>query len=699
MLTVALALVLSVPSTPYTWRSVQIVGGGFVSGVITHPTAKDVVYARTDIGGAYRWEQRLRRWVPIQDWITRSDWNLYGVESLALDPNDPNRVYIAAGTYTNQWGGPGAILRSSDRGKTWARTNLPFKNGGNEDGRSIGERLAVDPKDGRHLLFGTRHNGLWSSSDRGRTWSEVTTFPSRAKALRHGIGIVAFHRNTVYAGLVANGASLLQSSDSGKTWVPVPGQPEKYTPHHLAFGSSGEMVVTYSNAPGPNGATDGAVFKRSANGEWRDITPLRPEGKETFGYGGVSVDAKHSGTMIVSTLDRWGKDTLYRSTDGGASWKSLAELAVRDSKLSPFLNWGRPGAEFGHWIGDCEIDPNNPNRAWYVTGATIWRTDDLTKADKGQPTHWNVNATGIEETAVLKLISPPVGAQVISALGDIGGFAHSDLTRSPRSGMITNPLLATVNDIDFAEHVPHLIVRVGTSYEGTQHGGFSQDGGKTWKPLANDPPQSRGGGSVAVSADGKTILWAPFGGSASLTTDFGTTWETCSGAPRNCRLIADREDPSLFYAYDTNAGWLYMSHDSGKSFARQYEVPTQDEGSPVAVFGKRGHLWLPSKAGLFRSSDSAKSWTKLAGVTEARTISFGRALHPGGYPTLYIVGTISATSGVFRSTDEGKHWTQINDAETGFGTMNWICGDPKLFGRVYLGTNGRGVLFADPKHR
>src|SRR5437016_5214386 len=90
-------------ATSYTWRNVEIVGGGFVPGIIFSTKQRDLVYARTDIGGAYRWNPATSRWVPLLDWIGFNDWNLTGVDSLATDPVDPNRLYILAGTYTNSF--------------------------------------------------------------------------------------------------------------------------------------------------------------------------------------------------------------------------------------------------------------------------------------------------------------------------------------------------------------------------------------------------------------------------------------------------------------------------------------------------------------------------------------------------------------------------------------------------------------------
>ncbi|HEY0953527.1 MAG TPA: xyloglucanase, partial [Roseateles sp.] len=169
------------PAAPrYDWRPVQIVGGGFVDGIVFHPATPGLAYARTDMGGAYRRDTATGRWQPLLDGLSLADVNLMGVESLAVDPNDANAVYLACGTYTSPASPNGALLRSADRGQTFQRVDLPFKLGANEGGRGNGERLMVDPNDGRVLYLGTRHAGLWRSTDRAASWQRVDAFPDAA---------------------------------------------------------------------------------------------------------------------------------------------------------------------------------------------------------------------------------------------------------------------------------------------------------------------------------------------------------------------------------------------------------------------------------------------------------------------------------------------------------------------------------------
>ncbi|MCC5023789.1 MAG: hypothetical protein J6386_13845 [Candidatus Synoicihabitans palmerolidicus] len=82
-----------------TWQAVRLGGGGFVTGVSYHPAESGVAYARTDVGGAYRWKPDLDRWVPLNDDLGRDDSQLTRVVSLVLDAQDPERVFLACGQY------------------------------------------------------------------------------------------------------------------------------------------------------------------------------------------------------------------------------------------------------------------------------------------------------------------------------------------------------------------------------------------------------------------------------------------------------------------------------------------------------------------------------------------------------------------------------------------------------------------------
>jgi CRP-like cAMP-binding protein len=52
---------------------------------------------------------------------------------------------------------------------------------------------------------------------------------------------------------------------------------------------------------------------------------------------------------------------------------------------------------------------------------------------------------------------------------------------------------------------------------------------------------------------------------------------------------------------------------------------------------------------------------------------------------------------LFRSDDVGESWVAISDADHMFGQINVLSGDPRVYGRVYLGTGGRGIIYGDPR--
>ncbi|KJS56129.1 carbohydrate-binding protein [Streptomyces rubellomurinus subsp. indigoferus] len=672
----------------YTWHNAQIVGGGFVTGLVFNSSRKDLLYARTDIGGAYRWDAAAGRWTSLTDWIGGGDWNLLGIESLATDPVDPNRLYLASGTYTNDWAGNGAILRSTDQGRTFQRTDLPFKLGGNEDGRSMGERLVVDPSDNRTLYLGTRKNGLWRSTDYGATWSQVGGFPVKDGASSGvGLSFVTFGpagSRTIYVGAADRSASLYRSTDGGATWQAVPGQPTGQLPQHGVLSGDGSLYLTYTDAPGPNGVTAGSVWKYApSTGAWKNVSPS----SGGYGFAGLAVDPQHPATVMVSTLDRWWpSDELYRSTDGGASWKALGASSQRDDSAAPYVGTG-----IGHWMGALTIDPFDSGHVLYGTGSGMWGSTDVTAADSGRPTHWSIPAKGLEETATLALVKPP-GQPLISALGDVSGFRHEDLTKVPAKAL-SGPLFTNTTGIDFAQRRPEFVVRVGLG--GAQHGAWSGDGGANWAPFATAPVGDAGGGSAAVSADGGTVVWTPAGRAPFLSTDRGASWSAVSGLPRDAAVVADRSAADTFYAL--SGGTLYASTDGGWHFAAR--ATGLGDGQLRAVPGVAGDLWIAGGGnGLRHSTDGGASFRTLDGVAQAGAVGFGKAAPRAGYQALYLSGKVKGVTGLFRSTDGGSTWTRINDDQHQFGgsVINVVSGDPDVYGRVYLGGYGRGVVYGDP---
>lgn len=690
----------------YRWRNAVQGGTGFISGVLFHPSVKGLAYLRTDIGGAYRWDDRRDRWIPLTDHIGWDDWNLLGVEAMAVDPAHPDRVYLALGTYAQSWAGNGAVLRSEDRGATWQRTDLTVKLGANEDGRGCGERLLVDPRDSDTLWLGTRHDGLLKSTDRGASWQAVS-FPAAPSATGQGITLLVAAGRSVYAGWGdsdGTSANLYRTVD-GATWEAVPGQPAgtaARVPVRAAYDRhTRELYVTYANAPGPNGQSDGSVHQlRVGNGKWRDVTPVKPGGTtadgsaDSFGYGGVAVDARRPGTLVVSTNNRWADvDTVFRSTDGGRTWTSLKDRAVFDVSETPYLNWGGDEPKFGWWIQAVALDPYDSRHVVYGTGATLYGTRDLK--------HWAPQIRGVEEASVRQLISPPTGtAHLLSGSGDIGVMYHERLTASPSRGMASNPVFGTATGLSLAAAKPSYVVRAGWGDHG--NGAWSDDGGKTWTPFEAQPDVAKTApGPIAANADGSVLLWS-FGTSnpGHRSTDNGATWSEVASFPKGAVPVPDPVDPARCYAFDTTSGTLFASTDSGRTFtARATGLNSGDTEFQLAVTpGRSGHLWLSLKwNGLYRSTDGGASFSKVASCWASYTLGFGKAAEGAPYPAVYMVGSTETVTAVYRSDDEAKTWTRINDDRHRWGWIGAaIAGDPRVHGRVYIATNGRGVQYGEP---
>ncbi|MEV7062730.1 cellulose binding domain-containing protein [Streptomyces collinus] len=722
----------------YTWKNARIDGGGFVPGIVFNRSEKNLAYARTDIGGAYRWQESSKTWTPLLDSVGWDDWGHTGVVSIATDSVDPNRVYAAVGTYTNSWDPKnGAVMRSSDRGASWRKTNLPFKLGGNMPGRGMGERLAVDPNRNSVLYLGAPSGkGLWRSTDSGTTWSQVANFPNVGNYAQdpsdtsgyasdnQGIVWVTFDESTgtagnatktVYVGVADKDNAVYRSTDAGATWQRLAGQPTGQLAHKgVLDAKNGYLYLAYSDKGGPYDGGKGRLWRyATGTGTWTNISPVA-EADTFYGFSGLTVDRQKPGTVMATAYSAWWPDTqIFRSTDSGATWTKAWDYTsypnrenryTMDVSSSPWLTWAanpqppEQTPKLGWMTEALEIDPFDSNRMMYGTGATIYGTENLGNWDGGGKFTVKPMVRGLEETAVNDLASPPSGAPLLSALGDIGGFRHTDLTKVP-SMMFTQPNFTTTTSLDFAESKPDTVVRTGNLDSGP-HIAFSTDNGANWF-AGTDPSGVSGGGTVAAAADGSRFVWSPEGAGVHHATGFGTSWQASQGIPAGAVVEADRVDPKTFYGF--KSGKFYVSTDGGATFKASPAtgLPSGDSVRFKALPGGKGDVWLAGGAadgayGLWHSTDGGASFTKLPGVEQADTVGFGKAAPGASYQTLYTSAKIGGVRGIFRSTDKGATWTRINDDAHQWGwTGAAITGDPRVYGRVYVSTNGRGVVYGD----
>ena len=574
---------------------------------------------------------------------------------MATDPVEPDRVYAAVGAYTNEWDpNNGAILYSDDRGETWGIAELPFKQGGNMPGRGMGERLVVNPADNAELYLGTPSgNGLWRSKDYGRTWAEVENFPNPGNFViepgnvilgdNQGVIWIDFDQigGKIYVGVADPADPLYVSEDGGATWQAVPGAAEalgevdgnRTFPNQSAVDdTNGYLYIATCNDPGPGNAPaasgNGGKIMRLATqtGEWTDVSPAYNPRGVIPGFGGITVDRQNPGTIMTVTRNNWWPDEVFfRSTDSGADLVAQLGLRRRRRPHRPVRHGqlGQPLAVVerrgpGPGVrGQARVDDRRPRdrparlRPHHVG----YRRDHLG--------HRGADAVGLAGRADrrerIRRARRPAGREVhcwrprrrrggvrdhrprgarrralLRRRRCLTGFVHTDLDRAEPS-IPTGWSMAT--SVDFAQSDPDVLVAVGQGYYGNEmgHVAISTDRGETWRKtgiegLAGD----RHPGTVAVSADGSTILWSPSDTEVTpvYSTDLGETWTPVEGLPAGAMIRSDRVNASILYAF--SGGTFYRSTDGGATFTDTGAtgLPSAGVDDFRAAPGKKSHVWL-----------------------------------------------------------------------------------------------------------
>ena len=352
---------------PYAWGQVAEGGTGRSNHLVMHPMDPDLVYMGTDMGGLYRWNNDTYEWKPLMDTAVTFDKTEYlGIDGVALDPNDPNIVYVAVGTSSSKGDSyMGAVLKSTDKGDTWKETGFKALFSSNVDpSRSMHERIAVEPGNSNNVWVTTPTSGFFRSKDGFESWEQVELPVSLTKN-KVFPGIIAFDERTktengctrFYVSVYDHG--LLVTEDGGESWADVIGCPSKRI-MNMEYSSDGTFAV----------ATSDAGLWTYKDGAWKDVSPTSDKKWTT-----VAIGPDNSKYMITS----WGKGPIgsfgqytYYTLDGGQSWRMISDDMVRNH-TTPRLEWGAFMAN----VTDYVIDPRNPGRVMMCGWSNFFMTEDI----------------------------------------------------------------------------------------------------------------------------------------------------------------------------------------------------------------------------------------------------------------------------------------------------------------------------------
>ncbi|MGL4176833.1 MAG: WD40/YVTN/BNR-like repeat-containing protein [Dermatophilaceae bacterium] len=695
------------------WSNVAIGGCGYITGLLLHPAERDLVYAKIDIGGVFRWEPRSRSWTSLMDFLPIEQWNDYGTESVAIDPSDPDVLYVATGNYDQEWADEGKIYRSTDRGCSWTRISPQgwgVRCGGGQFRRGTGERLAVSPHRSEVVLFASRRSGLWRSEDRGASWQQQTF-----DGLNADLGIQSLLFDPKTPGLVYgtfNGLGMYRSTDDGRSWARIEGGPT--VGMRMALTSvPGELWVTYDEFPG---LADGGVAKLAADGTW---TTTYPAGAPIGAYNAIAVDPFDDRHLLAAPGETYQPGTTYRSRDGGHTWTTVDWTF--DSTVPFVQGTGRGYGDAGWFLGEQAafvFDPHRRGTFWMSNWFFTSRCEDIAAE---APTLTSLVA-GQETTVALSLATNASG-QLVSGMADVGGFLHDNGTaaypsgqhpalegQTPLDGQVY-PWNATTGAVAFAGD-RDVVFRAG-SVRGIEMNGLarSDDGGRSWRLLHEwDAPEGSVGKPlrVVVSAtDADNLLVTRFGAPTQYTRDGGGSWADSTGAAQTPAneffwgqpVVADGATAATFYSYDDTAATVSRSDDGGATFRPVADglvnsTAGDRRGYLDATPGVAGELWLCLEdAGLHLSTDAGESWQAIGAVTQARNLAVGPPAEPGMPATLYLYGKVAGEQGIWMSLDRGRTWTDIQQAGLEIGTgPNTMEASQVEFGQVFVGTSGRGVF-------
>jgi photosystem II stability/assembly factor-like uncharacterized protein len=637
------------------WNAGDLFGGQMLQ-LLMKPDDPNTLYAAAyGVKGLFRSTDAGEHWTFVTDKV----WP--NANGFAVDPLHLDWLYVI--------NDPDGLQRSTDGGDTWTSV-MPYKW---PDGRDLQAypQVHVSPyEDATHpqALFisscdqyvipvATGPKGLIKSTDGGATWTIV---PSLA-----GVGVqdIAFDPNDhSHLVLVTSDRSVYTSSDWGDSWTQV-------TTSGLASTSLGiNGSITYN--PGgsevwinaTSQSVGGGLFMCAANDltSWQDVSPALGYGSWFLKFtsaGSVYISRFHSATGGTS-WDPFGPSPWYGQgdfvadpTDPQTAYITNDAVGVQKTTdlLDPTPVW--QDKVQGLTALSCTsmaVSPADPLRVYaaFYGPLGIYRSLDGTSTWKFLPI--------LGASQVRRVLEDPFESQRVYAGADSGFYTSTDGgDHWTGTGWNLPPASPSELFVDMAADpylAGHLLACFGT-------GGVprllysSTDYGASWQAVDVHPgPGMQIPYCIAFDpATSGTVYFATNG--VYKSTDDGSTWQRIDdlkqpGMANDASSIAIATRPQHMVAVEGASGRFYRSVDDGATW--QKAASTEYGGVDVFVDGDSTRLYRATFQGLFFSSDAGDSWRRAAGVIgQLQTTALGYGV-ADGHAIIY-----AATNGGSAATTAG----------------------------------------------
>jgi hypothetical protein len=199
-------------------------------------------------------------------------------------------------------------------------------------------------------------------------------------------------------------------------------------------------------------------------------------------------------------------------------------------------------------------------------------------------------------------------------------------------------------------------------------------------------------------------------GTALMRESLSLKWTTKKLNPNpwvpDIPLSSNTKGKQMFYIYDPDTG--FFRSENGMDYTKISGNQLPENIKPGRYFikaapGQDGEVWISlDNEGLYRSTNYGDEFIKVNNVVRSYLFAFGKNKPGNTNPSIIIYGKVDGNDadGVYQSDDNGLTWNKINDANTLFGNNPKIMeGDRQVYGRVYIGTGGRGIFYGEPSDK